>query len=122
MAAQYMPIGIDFCTLLSSQGTSARGHDDSSSIAGQTAKPSGRDPERQIRWIDLHSIWNLGKNRFTWPKTPINKAFSSISRAREKDNPWRGEGSNRSRGLKSPKNAGFRPRALTSWTGGAGGT
>ncbi len=65
--AQYMPIGIDFCTLLSSQGTSAQGHDDFSPIAGQTAKPSGRDPERQIRWIDLHSVWNMnlwGKNRY----------------------------------------------------------
>jgi hypothetical protein len=70
MAAQYMPIGIDFCTLLSSQGTSAQGHDDSSSIAGQTAKPSGRDPERQIRWIDLHSIWNLGEKPLHMAKNP----------------------------------------------------
>jgi hypothetical protein len=78
------------------------GHGDFSPIAGQTAKPSGRHTEKQIRWsfIELGKLSN--SHRCLALFTPVLKGFSSNSQARGKDSPCLGEGQIRCAGL-APK-------------------
>ena len=79
-AAKNKPfIGIDLCTLLSSQGTSAQGHGRSSRFQGE--------PPNLVERLQIDKSWAKplileGEFRYPGLKTPKNKGFSSKSGAK----------------------------------------